>query len=116
MRDNRSRLRDMIQAINDIENYAVYGKERFDTDDLVRVYIAHNLQILGEAAYKLSADLRSQYLEVPWPKILGLRHVLVHDYFRVDYEIVWGVVEADLPPLRAQLKAILKDLEERRET
>jgi uncharacterized protein with HEPN domain len=40
---------------------------------------------------------------------------LVHDYFRVDYGIVWGVVEADLPPLKAQLKAMLKDLEERRE-
>jgi uncharacterized protein with HEPN domain len=98
MRDNRSRLRDMIQAINDIENYAVYGKERFDADDMIRVYVAHNWQIIGEAAYKLSADLRSQYLEVPWPKILGLRHVLVHDYFRVDYEIVWGVVEVGLPP------------------
>ena len=106
MRDDRSRLRDMIQAIGDIENYAICGKERFDTDELIRVYIAHNLQILGEAAYKLSADFRSQYLEVPWPKILGLRHILVHDYFRVDYEIVWGVVEVDLPPLKSQPQSI----------
>jgi uncharacterized protein with HEPN domain len=92
MRDNRSRLRDMIQPIHDIENYAVYGKQRFDPDELIRVYVAHNLQILG------------------------LRHILVHGYFRVDYEIVWGVVEVDLPPLKSQLQAMLKDLEERRET
>ncbi len=102
MRGGRARLRDMIQCIGDIGNYTAYGKERFDNDELVRVYVVHNLQIIGEAAYKLSANLRSQHADVPWPKILGLRHILVHDYFRVDYEIVWGVVELDLPRLKPQ--------------
>jgi len=111
MRDDRARLIDMVEAITSIEKYAVFGKDRFLEDELVRTHIIYNLQILGEAASKLSQDLRAKHAEVPWPKVLGMRHVLVHDYFRVNYEIVWGVVESDLPPLKAQIQAILEEFE-----
>lgn len=110
MRDDRARLVDMVEAITGIEKYAVLGKDRFFEDELVRTYIIYQLQSLGEAASKLSPALRTKHTEVPWPKVLGMRHVLVHDYFRVNYEIVWGVIEADLPPLKAQLQGILSEL------
>jgi uncharacterized protein with HEPN domain len=109
MRDDRARLTDMLEAITSIEKYAVLGKARFLEDELVQTYIIHQLQVLGEAAYKLSSDLRAAYSDLPWPKVLGMRHVLVHDYFRVNYDIVWGVVETDLPPLKAQLQSILSE-------
>ena len=110
MRDDRARLTDMVEAIISIEKYAIFGKERFLEDELVRTYIVYHLQILGEAAYKLSQDLRAKHPEVPWPKVLGMRHVLVHDYFRVNYDMVWGVVEADLPSLKAQLQRVRSEL------
>jgi uncharacterized protein with HEPN domain len=109
MRDDRARLIDMMEAITSIERYTVLGKVRFFEDELVRTFIVHQLQILGEAACKLSSDLWANHAEVPWPKVLGMRHVLVHDYFRVSYDIVWDVVEFDLPALKAQIKAILDE-------
>ena len=110
MRDDHERLLDIMEAITRIEKYAARGREAFDADELIQVYIIHHLQILGEAAYKLSAQSRSSNAQVPWPKILGMRHILVHDYFRIDHDIVWGVVETDLPVLRPQIEAILKGL------
>jgi len=88
MRDDRARLMDMMEAMREIEKYAVFGKDRFLKDELVRTYIIYHLQVLGEAAYKLSPELRAKHTEVPWPKVLGMRHVLVHDYFRISYDIV----------------------------
>jgi uncharacterized protein with HEPN domain len=111
MRDDRTRLRDMLESIENVEKYAQYGRERFVTDELVRTYILHQLQVLGEAGNKLTADLRDRHREVPWPRILGMRHIIVHDYFRVDYDIVWDVVENELPILKSQLQAILDSLE-----
>ena len=88
------------------------GKRRFNSDELIRTFIVHQLQVLGEAAYKLSIDIRSRRPEVPWPEVLGMRHAIVHDYFRVDFDIVWGVVEVDLPPLKAQIQSMLSQLVE----
>lgn len=106
MRDDRARLRDMLASIESIEKYAPCGRERFLNDELVRTFIVHHLQILGEAGTKLTADFRHRHREIPWPRILGMRHIIVHDYFRVDYDIVWDVVETELPILKAQLQTI----------
>ena len=59
MRDDRARLLDMIEAIRNVEKYAAFEKERFLEDELVRVYVIHHLQIIGEAGNKLTQDLRS---------------------------------------------------------
>ena len=69
---------------------------------------SHHLQIIGEAASKLSADLRIAHPEVPWPRIVGMRNVLIHDYLGIDIDIVWAAVERDLPPLRVQIQAVLR--------
>jgi uncharacterized protein with HEPN domain len=111
VRDDQAGLRDVIEAIDNIERYSIVGKARFLEDELIRTYIIHYLQVLGEAGAKLSADLRGRHPEVPWPKILGMRHVLVHDYFRINYDIVWDVVEAELPALKSQLVPIIKELQ-----
>jgi uncharacterized protein with HEPN domain len=69
----------MLKAIANIKKYAAHGRERFVTDELVRTSIVHHLQVLGDAANKLTADLRNRQMEIPWPKILGMRHIIVHD-------------------------------------
>jgi len=110
MRDPAERLRDMLEAIARIDRYAARGRAAFDADELIQTFIVHHLLILCEAAYKLPADFCSAHPTVPWTQIQGMRHILVHDYFRVDLDIVWNVVANDLPGLKGQLETILQGL------
>ena len=107
MRNPEMRIEDMLEAIQRINKYAVRGKAAFVNEELIQTYVVHNLQILGEAACKLTPEYRTQYAEIPWNKIMGMRHILVHDYFQVDLEIVWAVVEKELPKLKEQLLFLL---------
>jgi len=110
MRPATERLRDMLMAIDGIERHTSGGKAQFAQDDVLQGYVAYQLMMLGEAAYKMSRSIQRRYQEIPWRQISGLRHVLVHGYFAVDLDIVWGVVERDLPSLRVQLERVLSDL------
>lgn len=107
MRNPQVRIEDMLEAIQRIEKYAVRGKTAFASEELIQTYVVHNLQILGEAACKLTPEYRKQHPEIPWNQVIGMRHILVHDYFQVDLEIVWMVVEKELPKLKEQLLSLL---------
>ncbi|MGH7961399.1 MAG: HepT-like ribonuclease domain-containing protein [Candidatus Binatia bacterium] len=108
MRDDRERLLDIQEAIERIEKYATQGQEAFAQDELIQTWIVHHLQIIGEAARALSSDLRDQHPEMPWSNIIGMRNILVHDYFGIDVDVVWAVVERDLPDLKLQIETILQ--------
>jgi len=110
MRSDAERLADILDAIRNIEKYSGKGTAGFENDELIRNWIASHLQIVGEAASGLSEELRAQHPEVPWRKIIGLRHILVHHYFAVNLKLVWSVVEKDLPVLKLQVEAMLKSL------
>jgi uncharacterized protein with HEPN domain len=69
----------------------------------------HYLQIIGEAVTRLSEKLQMHHPEIPWGSIIGMRHILVHGYFDVDLEIVWKVIERDLPILKSQMEALLSE-------
>lgn len=111
MRDPKERLRDILEAIEYIERYAVQGKEAFARDELIQNWMVRHLQIIGEAARALPQNMQNRVSDVPWSKIIGMHHILVHDYFRIDTEIVWDVVERDLPVLKQSLQALLNELE-----
>jgi uncharacterized protein with HEPN domain len=102
-----ARLEDMLAAIGRIERYAVEGRERFERDELVQVFFLHQLMILGEAASRVSPAFRDASSDLPWRQMMGLRNVLVHGYFAIEADTVWGVVERDLPPLKVQLQRLL---------
>jgi uncharacterized protein with HEPN domain len=106
MRNARELLADILEAIQHIEKYTGEGRERFDADELVQTWVIRHLQIIGEAARKLPSEITEKYPEVPWSKIIGMRHILTHDYFDIDQEVVWAVVENDLPELKRQVEAI----------
>lgn len=110
MRDDRSRLEDILEAIGRIEKYTAWGREAFERDELVQTWIVHHIQLIGEAARKTSDTLRQQHPEVPWPQIVAMRNVLVHHYFSIDPEEVWAAVERDLPDLKQKVEAILQGL------
>ena len=88
MRDDRERLIDMLEAIQKIEQYAHDETYLPQNVDLVEVWMIHHLQIIGEAASRVSNELRTKYPEVAWGGMIGMRHVLVHGYFETDKELV----------------------------
>ncbi len=83
------------------------GRAEYDADETLRLALAHLLQVVGEAARRVSEGLRDRYSGIPWKAIIGMRHKVVHDYMDVDVDIVWDTVTRELPPLIAQLEAIL---------
>jgi len=113
MRDPKERLRDILDAITRIERYAARGREAFEQEELIQVWIFHHIQIIGEAAAHLGRDFHDAHPEVSWPQIVAMRNVLVHEYFGVDLGEVWKTVEHDLPDLKAKIEALLRKLEKK---
>ncbi len=109
MREDRERLLDIQEAIERIEKYAVRGREAFKQDELIQTWVLHHLQIIGEAVRALSTELTQKHSEVAWSKIVGMRNILVHNYFSIDAGIVWAVPENDLPVLKQQITKLLDE-------
>lgn len=109
MRRDAERLQDMLDAITAIERYANQGRQAFDEQELIQIWVVHHLQIIGEAANSLSTDLLNQYSDVPWAQIVAFRNIVVHEYFRVSLNLVWEVVQNNLPSLKNALESILQE-------
>ena len=91
------------KAVKAIESKS---REKYDKDEILRLGLTHLVQVIGEAARKVSAEFQSDHPEIPWRKIIGMRHRIVHDYMRVDEDILWQVVTNDLPELLPLLEEI----------
>ncbi|WP_017297913.1 DUF86 domain-containing protein [Nodosilinea nodulosa] len=110
MRNDRDKLHDMLEAIERIERYASQGKTAFEQNELIQTWFTQNLQIIGEAARSLSLEIREQHPEIPWPKIIGMRNILTHNYFEIDFDIVWVVVDQELTPLKQNIETIVRSI------
>jgi len=108
VRDDAERLRDILDAIYQIERYLGAGRDEFDASELVQVWVVHHLQIIGEAARGLSRALRSGHPEVPWSDVIAFRNLVVHEYFGIDLQEVWDTALHDLPPLKKQVENMLR--------
>lgn len=110
MRHDRERLLDILEAIERIEKYAVKGRQAIEHDELLQTWFIHHVQVIGEAASKLSQEFCAKHRDVPWAEIVAMRNVLVHEYFGVDVEGIWTTVQHDLPGLKQKLTAIVAEL------
>jgi uncharacterized protein with HEPN domain len=86
------------------------NRDVYERDENLRLALTHLVQVIGEAARRVSREFCDEHPEIPWQEIVGMRHKVVHDYLGVDEDIVWQVVTEDLPPMIASLEAILKPL------
>jgi uncharacterized protein with HEPN domain len=77
---------------------------------LKQVWVVRHLEIIGESASRISTETQIRFPEVPWGKMIGMRHVLVHGYFDIDLDIVWSVIENDLSLLKSQIIMVQKEL------
>ena len=108
MRDDHQRLLDIREGIERIEKYTTGGRAEFDESEIVQTWVLHHLQIISEAARALSADCKFRQPDIPWEKINGMRNILVHHYFGIDTEILWAVVEKELPQLKTSIAQMIE--------
>jgi uncharacterized protein with HEPN domain len=98
---------DIWEAIEKIQRYvAGLDHDGFIKDDKTIDSVVRNLEIIGEAANRLPENFRTQHSEIEWRKIIGLRNRIVHDYFNIDVEIVWEIIQKDLPNFKSKLSLI----------
>lgn len=107
MKDDRVYLAHIRDAIPQIESYTTGGEESFSRERIVQDAVIRNLEIIGEAVRHLSESLRARHPEIPWMRVAGLRDVLIHEYFGVQPERVWRVVEHRLPELKRLVETLL---------
>ncbi len=106
-------LQDIVEAS---ERIASYVKEvtyvEFETDQMRIDAVIRNLQIIGEAVKKLPDSIRDRYPNIAWQEIAGLRNRVTHVYFNVDINIIWDVVQSELPLLQTQIQQICEETSE----
>lgn len=97
-------VEDIWEAVGKIERYVSgLNHDAFVRDEKTVDSVVRNLEIIGEAANRLPQNFKTQHSGIEWPKIIGLRHRIVHDYFSIDVEIVWEIIQNDLPAFKSRL-------------
>ena len=110
MRDDVGRLQDILDSIQRIQERIGGGRQQFESDEMLQVWVVHHLQIIGEAARSISPVLRDAHPGIPWTSVIAMRNLLVHEYFGIDIEEVWSTAVNDLPLLRPEVEAMLAEL------
>jgi len=111
-KDPRVYLAHIAECINRIQEYTAQGREAFFASRLTQDAVIRNLEIIGEAARRVPEYYRQAHPHIPWSEMAGLRNVLIHDYEGVDISRVWLVIENELPPVKANLAALLPPLDQ----
>jgi len=102
-------LEDMLESALKIKRYtAKHDFESFINDERTIDAVVRNFEIIGEAANRIDPDFRTTNPEIEWNRIRGFRNRIVHDYFGIDYEIVWTIIENDIEELIDQLEILIK--------
>ncbi|MEH7492609.1 HepT-like ribonuclease domain-containing protein [Neobacillus niacini] len=110
-REPRVFLEDILAAAIKVEKYTMeLSFDEFVDNDLVSDAVIKNILVIGEATKNIPDKIRIVNSEIEWRKMAGMRDMLIHGYFSINYKIVWDVVQNKLPTLRKQVEQLLQDL------
>ncbi|MFH0824454.1 MAG: DUF86 domain-containing protein [Pseudomonadota bacterium] len=112
MRSQRDRLLDILGSIDEINEFASLGRDAYVRDKLIQGWMILQLQRIGEAAAHLSEAVRRECPHIPWQDIVGMRNLLIHEYFGISPARVWMTVVNDVPVLKECVSRILENLGE----
>ena len=110
---DRQRLFHIIDAINEIDDYtSTVEFAEFSKNAMMRFASVKQIEIIGEAANLITPEVRYKYKEIEWRQIIGLRHILVHEYFGIDFDLIWQIIKKDIPALKKEVIKMLKLIDE----
>jgi uncharacterized protein with HEPN domain len=108
---NRARILHILDAIEEIEFYnSNVDFEKFCKTSIIRFASIKQIEIIGEAANYISQKVKDEHQEIPWKRIIGLRNILIHEYFGVDAKLIWDIIQFDLPELKINILRVLDGL------
>ena len=108
---NKVRLMHILDAIGELEKYTKnVDFNEFSTNTMLFSACVRQLEIVGEAVNRLSDDLIADNPEVEWRKVAGLRNMLIHEYFGIDDNLVWSIIQKNIPDLKAKVSIIVLGL------
>jgi len=106
-----ARLQHIYEAIVEIEEYA---RNRnfldFSTNSMFRFACIKQLEIIGEASNHISGETRQEFSDIQWSQIVGMRNIFIHEYFGIDLNIAWEIIEFDIPELKIKIFEILRKM------
>jgi uncharacterized protein with HEPN domain len=111
VKDDRLYLVHISECIQRIELYTVEGRDTFIANTMIQDAVIRNLQTLAESTQRISNSLKAAHSEVEWHRISAFRNVVVHNYMGIELNRVWDIVKQNLPDLKLQVAAILRELE-----
>lgn len=102
-------IEDIIKAIYKIEKYTGdFNFEMFKENELVIDAVIRNLTVIGEASKHIPKNIREEYSNLPWKRIVGLRNIATHGYFKIDLKIIWEIIKKNIPSTKEILRKIEK--------
>ena len=108
MKSHQSLARHILDAINQVERYTLnVDKDEFLSNFMIQDAVVRKLEIIGEASRRISPEIKEKFSDIPWRDINAMRNKLIHEYFSVDAETVWNVVQLDLADLKKYALRIL---------
>ena len=105
-------IQDILEAIGEVEDFTTGMQfDDFVKDKKTINAVVRSLEVIGEATKKIPDSFREKYSEIPWKRMAGMRDKLIHEYFGIDLEIVWEVIDNELPPIKPLIQKVLEDID-----
>jgi len=109
-------IEDILEAMGKISSYTKsFTFEMFEKNEMIIDAVIRNLEIIGEASKNIPGEVREKYPDIPWRRMIGLRNIVIHEYFGVDLDIIWEIITRNLPETRPEIEDMLKDSHEEKE-
>jgi len=108
---DKERLFHILDAINTIEEFTNgINYEKYINDFKLRLALVKLFEIIGEASNGITEDLQNKFTDIEWSILNGIRNILIHEYFGIDYDIIWDSIKNNIPELKVKITRIINDL------